>query len=117
LGGFDALRQNFGVRFEEGGFVEFQPLVLRVHLVSPYTCWEDIKDDLSEMITRGAKNSTTQSIPYAGVHKKGTAFSLPHDFPFLYQGLRIETKLRNESGNGVRLKQGAHVDVSVEADA
>jgi len=48
---------------------------------------------------------------------EGAAFSLPCDFPFFYQGLRIETKLRNENGNGLKLKQGAHVDVTVEADA
>jgi hypothetical protein len=37
LGGFDALRQNLGVRFEDGGFVEFQPLTAR-SLAPPYAC-------------------------------------------------------------------------------
>ena len=35
----------------------------------------------------------------------------------LYQELRIENKLTDEWGNEVKLKQGVHVDVTVEADA
>jgi len=34
----------------------------------------------------------------------------------LYQELRIENKLTDEKGNEVKLKQGAHIDVTVVAD-
>ena len=34
----------------------------------------------------------------------------------LYKELRIENNLTDEDGNQVRLKQGAKVDVTVEAD-
>jgi hypothetical protein len=34
----------------------------------------------------------------------------------LYQELRIENSLIDENGNEVRLKKGAEVDVTVEAD-
>lgn len=34
----------------------------------------------------------------------------------LYRELRIENTLKNEDGDKVRLKQGADVDVTVEAD-
>jgi hypothetical protein len=34
----------------------------------------------------------------------------------LYREIRIENKLENEQGEKVKLKQGAHVDVIVEAD-
>jgi uncharacterized protein YfaS (alpha-2-macroglobulin family) len=34
----------------------------------------------------------------------------------LYKELRIENNLTDEDGNPVRLKQGAKVDVTVEAD-
>lgn len=34
----------------------------------------------------------------------------------LYREIRIENKLENEQGEKVKLKQGAHVDVTVEAD-
>lgn len=34
----------------------------------------------------------------------------------LYKELRIENNLTDENGNEVRLKQGAKVDVTVEAD-
>lgn len=33
----------------------------------------------------------------------------------LYQELRIENSLKNEKGDTVRLKQGAEVDVNIEA--
>jgi len=42
--------------------------------------------------------------------------SVPDAEP-LYQELRIENKLKNEEGEEVRLKPGASVDVTVEADA
>ena len=42
--------------------------------------------------------------------------SVPDAEP-LYQELRIENKLTNEEGEEVRLKPGAAVDVTVEADA
>jgi hypothetical protein len=35
----------------------------------------------------------------------------------LYQEIRIENKLRDEAGNEVKLKPGAAVDVTIEADA
>lgn len=34
----------------------------------------------------------------------------------LYREIRIENKLENEEGEKVKLKQGAHVEVIVEAD-
>lgn len=34
----------------------------------------------------------------------------------LYREIRIENKLENEQGEKVKLKQGAHVEVIVEAD-
>ncbi|HTA23290.1 MAG TPA: hypothetical protein VK763_07125 [Terriglobales bacterium] len=34
----------------------------------------------------------------------------------LYKEIRIENTLRDENGNKVRLKQGAEVEVTVEAD-
>ncbi len=34
----------------------------------------------------------------------------------LYQELRIENKLTDEKGKEVKLKQGAHIDVTLEAD-
>lgn len=34
----------------------------------------------------------------------------------LYREIRIENKLENEQGEKVKLKQGAHVDVIVEAE-
>jgi hypothetical protein len=34
----------------------------------------------------------------------------------LYQELRIENKLTDENGNEVKLKPGAHIDVTLEAD-
>jgi hypothetical protein len=34
----------------------------------------------------------------------------------LYQELRIENKLTDEKGNEVKLKEGAHIDVTLEAD-
>jgi len=34
----------------------------------------------------------------------------------LYREIRIENKLENEEGEKVKLKQGAHVEVTVEAD-
>jgi hypothetical protein len=34
----------------------------------------------------------------------------------LYREIRIENKLQNEQGEEVKLKQGAHVEVIVEAD-
>lgn len=39
-----------------------------------------------------------------------------HDADDLYREIRIENKLKNEHGEEVKLKQGAHVDVIVEAD-
>jgi hypothetical protein len=35
----------------------------------------------------------------------------------LYREIRIENKLVDASGNKVKLKEGAHVEVTVEADA
>ncbi len=35
----------------------------------------------------------------------------------LYREIRIENSLEDEKGNKVKLKQGAQVDVTVEADA
>jgi len=35
----------------------------------------------------------------------------------LYREIRIENTLTDEQGNQVELKQGAHVDVTVEADS
>ena len=35
----------------------------------------------------------------------------------LYREIRIENKLTDENGNEVKLKQGANVEVTVEADA
>jgi predicted DNA-binding antitoxin AbrB/MazE fold protein len=35
----------------------------------------------------------------------------------LYRELRIENTLTDENGNKVRLKQGAEVEVTIEADA
>jgi uncharacterized cupredoxin-like copper-binding protein len=35
----------------------------------------------------------------------------------LYQEIRIENKLKGEDGEDVRLKPGASVDVTIEADA
>jgi hypothetical protein len=35
----------------------------------------------------------------------------------LYQEIRIENKLEDEKGNEVKLKEGAEVDVIVEADS
>jgi uncharacterized protein YfaS (alpha-2-macroglobulin family) len=35
----------------------------------------------------------------------------------LYREIRIENTLTDENGNEVQLKQGAHVDVTVEADS
>jgi hypothetical protein len=34
----------------------------------------------------------------------------------LYREIRIENNLVDEKGNRVKLKQGAHVDITVEAD-
>ena len=35
----------------------------------------------------------------------------------LYQEIRIENKLKDQDGNTVKLKPGASVDVTIEADA
>jgi hypothetical protein len=35
----------------------------------------------------------------------------------LYRELRIDNKVRNEDGDEVSLKQGAHVELKIEADA
>ena len=35
----------------------------------------------------------------------------------LYRELRIDNKMRNKDGDEVGLKQGAHVEVKIEADA
>lgn len=35
----------------------------------------------------------------------------------LYREIRIENNLKDENGDVVRLKEGAHVDVKIEADA
>jgi hypothetical protein len=35
----------------------------------------------------------------------------------LYRELRIDNKMRNEDGDAVSLKQGAHVKIKIEADA
>jgi hypothetical protein len=35
----------------------------------------------------------------------------------LYKEIRIENRLENEEGEEVKLKQGAHVEVIVEADS
>jgi hypothetical protein len=35
----------------------------------------------------------------------------------LYREIRIENRLENDEGEEVKLKQGAHVDVIVEADS
>jgi len=34
----------------------------------------------------------------------------------LYRELRVENKLEDENGHEVQLKQGAHVEVKIEAD-
>jgi hypothetical protein len=34
----------------------------------------------------------------------------------LYREIRVENKLTNESGEEVKLKQGSHVEVTIEAD-
>lgn len=39
-----------------------------------------------------------------------------HDADDLYREIRIENRLENDEGKEVKLKQGAHVDVIVEAD-
>ena len=41
---------------------------------------------------------------------------LVHNAEPLYQELRIENKLKNENGEEVRLKLGAPVEVTIEAD-
>jgi hypothetical protein len=35
----------------------------------------------------------------------------------LYREIRIENNLKDENGDVVRLKEGAHVEVKIEADA
>jgi hypothetical protein len=35
----------------------------------------------------------------------------------LYREIRVENRLKNEAGEEVKLKKGAHVDVTIEADA
>lgn len=35
----------------------------------------------------------------------------------LYREIRVENKLKNEAGEEVKLKKGAHVEVTIEADA
>ncbi len=39
-----------------------------------------------------------------------------NDADDLYREIRIENKLENDEGEKVKLKQGAHVDVIVQAD-
>ena len=39
-----------------------------------------------------------------------------HDAEPLYQEIRIENSLKDEKGNEVKLKEGAEVEVHVEAD-
>lgn len=39
-----------------------------------------------------------------------------HGADDLYREIRIENTLENEAGEKVKLKEGAHVDVTVEAD-
>lgn len=39
-----------------------------------------------------------------------------HEADELYREVRIENTLETEEGEKVKLKQGAHVDVTVEAD-
>jgi hypothetical protein len=39
-----------------------------------------------------------------------------HDADHLYREIRIDNQLATEDGKPVRLKKGAHVDVTVEAD-
>jgi hypothetical protein len=39
-----------------------------------------------------------------------------HGADDLYREIRIENRLENDEGEKVKLKQGAHVDVIVEAD-
>ena len=39
-----------------------------------------------------------------------------HDADHLYREIRIENKLEDDQGKQVRLKEGAQVEVSIEAD-
>ena len=52
--------------------------------------------------------------PYRGIAEKAEIAVEGADH--LYREIRIENKLTDEDGNEVKLKQGATVDVTVEAE-
>jgi hypothetical protein len=51
------------------------------------------------------------------VHEPEKAEISIHGADDLYREIRIENRLENDEGEKVKLKQGAHVDVIVEADS
>jgi uncharacterized protein YfaS (alpha-2-macroglobulin family) len=53
--------------------------------------------------------------PHRGISEKAEIAVEGADH--LYREIRIENKLTDEDGNEVKLKQGATVDVTVEAEA
>jgi hypothetical protein len=67
LSGFDAFEQGFGVCFEDRGFVEFHPIVLRVHCLSPSRNKERYQLRLGGDVSPGEYKVKQLNTRYAGV--------------------------------------------------
>lgn len=68
--------------------------------------------------SRTKKHGTVSKViksPYPQVPEK--AEIAVKDADPLYREIRVENTLENEDGEKVKLKQGAHVDITIEADA
>lgn len=87
---------------------------------------------MSEEKTKGKKQEKESEGKTAAVTLPGTVEKIiPPAFPsdaekaqvavegadHLYREIRVENKLTTDTGTDVRLKPGAHVDVTIEADS
>lgn len=62
------------------------------------------------------KDGTVQKIINGHPQEPEKAERSVHDADDLYREIRIENELRDDEGKKVKLKEGAHVEVTVEAD-
>jgi hypothetical protein len=68
-------------------------------------------------IAKTSKPGTVKNIlPSFDSHEPDKAEIHVHDAEPLYQEIRVPNSLRDENGNEVQLKKGAHVEVHIEAD-
>jgi hypothetical protein len=75
------------------------------------------KKSPDEVVSATLPGTVEKIVPSVDPHEPEKAQIQIEGGDHLYRELRVDNTLKDESGREVKLKEGAHVEVTIEADA